>query len=143
MRADVRAAAVTLLNGYRTANSGALRQVYGARPKSIAAPAAFVDSIDEEIAYTPAGQQRTPEVNIRLVRGTFGTEDVADANDALVDGFIEHVIDNKHAAGPSTLILVTSVRDDDGWVPDWIPDSQPYYSTLVTLSGEGLFGGVT
>lgn len=143
MRADVRAAAVTLLEGYETANAGSLRQVYGARPKSIAPPSAFVDSIDEEIAYTPAGQQRTPEVVIRLVRGQFATEDVADANDALVDGFIEHVIDNKHAAGPSTLILVTSVRDDDGWVPEWIPESQAYYSTLVTLSGEGLFGGVT
>jgi hypothetical protein len=143
MRADVRAAAVSLLNGYKTAHSGSLRQVYGARPKSIAAPSAFVDTIDEEIAYTPAGQQRTPEVSIRLVRGTFATEDVADANDELVDGFIDHVLDNMHAAGPSTLILVTAIRDDDGWVPEWIPESQPYYSTIVTLSGEGLFGGTT
>jgi hypothetical protein len=60
MRAEMRAAAVTLLEGYKTANDGALRQVYKARPLSIATPSGFVDSIDEsELNYTPAGTQRT------------------------------------------------------------------------------------
>jgi hypothetical protein len=148
MRAAMRAAAVTLLEGYKTANAGSLRQVYKARPMSLQAPAAFVDSLDEsEINYTPAGMQRTPDVVIRLVRGTFSSGDVADANDELVDDFIDYVVDNRHVAGGNTLSLITSVEDDDGWVPEWIPvpagsDPRPYYSTLVTLSGEGLLPGV-
>lgn len=143
MRAAARTAALSLLNGYKAANDGALTQTYGARPKSITPKAAFVDSISEDLAYTPAGLIRTPAVVVRIVRGTFASEDVAEANDALVDGFIQYVVDNRHAAGANTLILVTSVEDDDGWIPEWIPDALPMYSTLVTLSGEGLFGGVT
>lgn len=144
MRVAMRAAALSLLDGYKAANAGSLKQTYQARPATIATPSAFVDAINEgEIAYTPAGMQRTPDVVIRLVRGTFSSGDVAEANDALVDGFIDYVVDNKHAAGANTLALITSVEDDDGWIPEWIPESQPYYSTLVTLSGEGLFGGVT
>ena len=145
----MRAAALTLLDGYKAANSGALRQTFQARPASINAPAGFVDSIDEdEILYTPAGTQRTPDVRIRLVRGTFSSGDVAEANDELVDGFIDYVVANRHAAGASTLALISSVQDDDGWVPEWIQPSpgnevRAYYSTIVTLSGEGLFGGVT
>jgi hypothetical protein len=148
MRAEMRAAAVTLLEGYKTANDGALRQVYKARPLSIATPSGFVDSIDEsELNYTPAGTQRTPEVVIRLVRGTFSSGDVADANDELVDGFIDYVVDNRHVAGGNTLSLITSVEDDDGWVPEWISvrdgtEQRAYYSTLVTLTGEGLVPGV-
>lgn len=140
----MRSAALTLLNGYKAAHAGSLNQTYAARPKQVFVKAGFVDSIDEEISYTPAGMQRTQQARIRLVRGEFATEDVAEQNDALVDGFIEYVIDNKHAAGANTLVMVTAVDDDDGWVPEWInPPTKAFYSTLVTLSGEGLFGGVT
>jgi hypothetical protein len=71
---------------------------------------------------------------------------VSAANDALVDGFVEHVRANLHAAGPNTISSVTAVEDDDGWIPEWITASpgnelRAYYSTVVTLSGEGLFGG--
>ena len=144
----MRAAALFLLDGFKAANAGSLKQTHSARPVSIFPPSAFVDSINErEIAYTPAGMQRTPDVVIRIVRGTFDRADSADANDAVVDDFIDYVVTNRHSAGANTLSLVTSVEDDDGWVPDWIApaeDTQPraYYSTLVTLSGEGLFGGV-
>lgn len=143
----MRAAALTLLDGYKAAHEGVLKQTFQARPMSIMPPAGFVDSIAEDIAYTPAGMQRTPAVLIRLVRGTYHFGDVAEANDDLVDGFIEYVVDNKHAAGANTLTLVTSVEDEDGWIPEWIPppngqEPRAYYSTVVTLSGEGLFGGV-
>lgn len=144
----MRAAALTLLDGYKAANDGSLKHTFPARPMSIFPPAAFVDAIDEPtIAYTPAGTQRAPQVRIRLVRGSFSSGDVAEANDELVDGFIAYVLDNFHAAGSNTISVITSVEDEDGWTPDWIPspDQVPrtYYSTLVTLSGEGLFGGLT
>jgi len=145
----MRAAALTLLDGYETANAGSLKQTFPARPVSIHPPSAFVDAIDEpSINYTPAGTQRAPQVRIRFVRGTFSSGDVAEANDGLVDGFIEYCVENFHSAGPNTISVVTSVEDEDGWIPEWIPpppDREPrsYYSTLVTLSGEGLFGGLT
>lgn len=143
MRAEMRTAAVALLEGYKAANDTDLRHIFRARPMSISPPAAFVDSIeDPEINYTPAGMQRTPNVRIRIVRGTFSSGDVADVNDQLVDDFIDYVVTNRHAAGANTLALISSVEDDDGWIPEWIPESQPFYSTIVTLSGEGLFGGV-
>lgn len=140
----MRIAAITLLDGFMAANPTMLKHTFRARPASIMVPCAFVDGIDEDIAYTPAGAQRTPDARIRIVRGTFGAGDVADANDELIDDFIDYVVDNLHAAGPNTLALITSVEDDDGWIPEWMPaDKQlPYFSTILTLSGEGLVGGV-
>lgn len=143
-RADVRAAAVTLLNGFRSANEGSLRQIYPGRPLSIHPPTAFIESITEaELAYTPAGIQRTPAVAIRLVRGVFDSEDSVESTDDLVDDFIEYVTDNRHSAGANSLFLVESVEDDPLWVPEWIPDpTRAYYSALVTLRGEGLISGL-
>lgn len=142
LRADVRAATVSLLGGYRTANPGKLSQIYAGRPKSLHPPTAFIDSMPEDITVTNAGTQRTPSVAIRLVQGYFDDEEHADQQDALVDGLVDYVIDNKHAAGANTLALIESVEDDAGWVPEWIPNARAYYSSVVTLRVEGLFGGV-
>jgi len=148
MRAAVRSAAIDLLNGYKDANPGSLLQTYHARPATISPPSAFVDAIDEPaITWTNAGAQRAPLARIRIVRGTFSSGDVAEANDAVVDGFIDYVRANFHAAGPNTIVVVTAAEDEDGWIPEWIepPSGQAaraYYSTLVTLSGEGLFAAL-
>jgi hypothetical protein len=146
----MRIAASSLLEGYRaTLPDGALRQVHRARPMSIHVPAAFVDAINEgEVEYTAQTIQRTPTAVIRFVRGTFNAADVADANDELVDGFVEYVANNIHSAGASTIAVITSIEDDDGWVPDWIPVREgqtpiPYYSTVLSLGGEGQFGRIT
>ena len=146
MRAAARAGAMTLLDGYKAANPGSLTQTHRALPMSLHPPAAYVESINEgTIDYSASHVFRTPEVVIRFVRGTFSRGDVTDANDELVDGFIDYVRDNFHAAGANTLSLVTSVEDDDGWTPEWMAaDSQPiaYYTTLVTLGSEGQFGAL-
>jgi hypothetical protein len=145
-RTEMRAAAVALLEGYKTANSGQLNQIYPGRPLSIHPTCAFPDEIDEsDITYTPAGMQRTPTVGIRFVGGTFDSEDTVNAQDALIDGFIEYVITNRHSAGANTLSLIVAVNDEPDWTPSWLPVElqKPYYSTVVTLGGEGLFGGVT
>lgn len=136
---------MTLLDGYAAANPNRLRHTFRARPLSIQAPCGFVDGIDEsEIVYSAGVVQRTPEVRVRLVRGTFSSGDVADANDELVDDFIAYVRDNPHAAGASTLLLVSSVEDDDGWQPEWMPEDKrgTFYTTLITLAGEGQFGSI-
>lgn len=142
MRAAARAGAMTLLDGYKAANPGALTQTHRARPMSLHPPAAFVDAINEgEIDYSASHTFRTPEIVIRFVRGTFARGDVSDVNDDLVDGFIAYVRDNFHAAGANTDSVVTSVEDDDGWVPDWLPETTvPYYTTLVTILARGQFG---
>ena len=146
MRADVRAGAMTLLDGYKTANPGSLTQTHRARPLSIHPPCAFVDAINEgSIDYSASHVFRTPEVVIRFVRGSFARADVADANDELIDGFIAYCRDNLHASGANTLSVVTSVEDDDGWIPEWFPpesNPQPYYTTLVTIGSEGQFGAL-
>ena len=134
---------MTLLTGYKAANPTAIKQIYPGRPLSVFAPSAFIESVSESIDYTPAGMQRTPEVAVRFVQGNFDSEDTVDGQDALVDGFIEYVAQNRHAAGANTLMLVSSVDDEPGWVPEWVPDPQrSYFSSLVTLSAEGLFSGV-
>ena len=135
---------MTLLDGFRTANPNKVKQTYPGRPLSLHAPAAYIESITEaDITYTPAGMQRTPAVAVRLVQGNFDSADTVEGADELVDLFIEYVVANKHAAGANTLFLVESVDDDPSWFPEWIPDPQrAYYSTVVTLRGEGLFGGI-
>lgn len=150
MRASLRIGALALLEGYRaTLPDGELRQVHRARPMSIHVPAAFVDTITEgELTYSAGTIQRTPVASIRFVRGTFNAADVADANDALVDGFVEYVANNLHAAGAHTLVTIASIADDDGWIPEWIPvpeGRQPtaYYSTVLDLAGEGQYGRIT
>ena len=136
---------MTLLDGFKAANPTMLKQTYPGRPLSIFAPSAFIEAIDEaDITYTPAGMQRTPAVRVRLVQGAFDSADTVDSSDLLVDAFIEYVVDNRHAAGPNTLFLVESVDDEAGWFPEWIPDPQrAYFASVVTLRGEGLFGGLT
>jgi hypothetical protein len=136
---------MTLLSGFKDDNPEMLRQIYPGRPLSIFAPSAFVESISEgEIAYTPAGTQRTPAVAVRLVLGNFDSEGTVTDADDFVDDFVEYVVSNRHAAGPNTLFLVESVEDEPAWVPEWIPDPpRAYFSALVTLRGEGVFGGIT
>ena len=137
-RAALRAAAVTLLEGYKAANNGSLTQIYPGRPASFYAPCAFVEAINEpDINYTAQMVQRTPRAEIRLVHGTFDSAEAVSQQDALVDGFLQYVIDNKHAASARSLVAVVAVQDEPGWVPEWLPDKS-FYSTVVVLEGAAL-----
>lgn len=140
IRAALRAAAVTLLEGYKAANDTALTQIYPGRMTSLYPPAAFIEAINEpDINYTAQMVQRTPRAEIRFVHGAFDSEEAVTQQDALVDGFIQYVIDNKHAAGANTLVAIVAVQDEPGWVPEWLPDKS-YYSTVVVLEGLALTG---
>jgi hypothetical protein len=140
-RADVRAAAVSLMEGYKTANPGALRQVYPGRPASIYPPTGFVDAINEgSILYTQGTVQRNPVAEIILIQGIFDTDEAATAQDALVDGFLAYVRDNLHQAGGSTLITITSISDIPNYEPDWIVSPRAdnpmiYYASRLSLEG--------
>jgi len=135
-RADARAAAVTLLTAYASAASVKL-QVYPGRPRTLYPPSAFVDGIREVVTYTAQLHQRVPIADIVLVHGTYDSKDTTEQADAFVDGFLEYVNDNPHAAGANTTVAVTEVEDLPTFVSDWMSpaDQKTYYATRIALEG--------
>lgn len=139
-RAQVRAAAVTLLTEY-AASAGVKLQVYPGRPRSIHAPTAFVDAIAESVAYRgPVLMQRAPTVEIVLVHGLFDSKDAVDQADAFVDGFLEWVAERHDAADSNTTVGVSRVVDDPTFVNDWVrPEEQrSWFATRISLEGLAL-----
>jgi hypothetical protein len=135
-RADVRAAAVSLLEGYKTANPDALQQVYPGRPGSIYPPTAFVDAVNESaIVYTVGPIIRSPVAEIILIQGLFDSKDATEQQDALVDGFLAYVRDNLHEAGGATLVTISSIVDVPNYQPDWIENAPIYYASRLSLEG--------
>jgi len=138
-REAYRLAAVTFLTDFAT-DSGIGLQVYPGRPRTIYPPTAFVDKINE--TYTPFTErhfQRTPEVIVTVLHGLFDSADAVAQADRFVDGLLEWVTDNPHAAGGNTLIRVSVTEDVPDYVPEWLPPEQQrtYYATQVTLEGFG------
>lgn len=136
-QADVRAAAVTTLGAHATAASVDL-QIYPGRVRSIHLPTAFVDTMRETIVYLgPISKQRTVQTDLVLIHGSFDSADAAAQKDAFVDGYIDYLTVNPHAAGANTTLAVVSTEDDPTFVPDWLPlaEQRTYYATRITLEG--------
>jgi hypothetical protein len=136
-RADIRAAAVTLLKEY-AADVNLELQVYPGRPRSIHPPTAFVDRIHETVA--PRGVrafQRTPVVDIVILHGQFDSKDAVDQADAFVDGFLSWVYARVHAAGANTEVAIVGTDDDPTYVSDWQPPEvqRTYFATVLSLEG--------
>jgi len=139
LEADARAAAVTMLSAYAASVSPAIKlQVYPGRPRSIVLPCAFVDRISETIEYVGISlSQRTPRVEVIVVHGSFDSADSTAQKDAFVDGFLDWVSVNYHAAGANTLIGVSAIEDLPVWVADWLPPERQsqLYATAISLEG--------
>jgi hypothetical protein len=135
VRADARAAAVTLLEAYRD-DADVKLSVYPGRPRSVLPPHAFVDRLTERTSY-PAGvpPQRTVSVEVVVVHGLFDSGEAVAQADAFADGFMDWITDAPHAAGGNRTLGVDSIDDEPDWVPDWLPPEKqgPYYATRVTL----------
>jgi len=135
LRGAARTAAVDLLKDYG-ASAGVKLQTYRARPASIMPPTAFVDVVGEALAY-PANvlPQRTIRVQVVLVHGLFDSGEAVDQADAFVDGFVDWVTSDVHAAGGNTTIGVVEVEDDPTFVPEWMaPEKQrTYFATRIVL----------
>jgi hypothetical protein len=146
LQTALRAAAVTLLTDYAT-SAGLKLQVYPARPRSLFPPTAFVDRMGETVAYpgSVTWRQRSPRVEVVVVHGVFDSAEAVAQKDAFVDGFLDWVTDNVHAAGGNTTVGLVAVEDEPAWAPDWRPANttngpEPlYYATRLTL--EGYAGG--
>jgi hypothetical protein len=121
LQTAARAGTVALVNGYRTANSLDLGQVYRARPKQIAVPSVFIDRISEDAdAFTREESQRTVRVSVRIVWGLY------DAGEA---------VDHYHAFGGNAECNWIGVTDDPFWTPEWIEGDEERYMTEITLEG--------
>jgi hypothetical protein len=137
LQTAVRAGAVTLADGYRTAANLKLGQVYRSRPTLIKTPSVFVDSVSEgSDSFTTAEYQRVVRVGIRIVWGVYDSGPTVDQRDAFVDGFYAYIADRPRAFDGNADCVWIATDDDEVWSPDWIPtDQSVYFSTLVTLEG--------
>ena len=135
--ASARSAAVSLLTAYAS-DAGTKLNVYRGRPRSIQPPHAWVDSLSEVGNLSgPLMRQRTVTADIIVVHGTFDEGNTVDQRDAFVDGFLDWLLDNPHAAGAQTLAGDTvSVTDEPDFVPTWLaPEVQRiYYATHIGVS---------
>ncbi len=139
-QADMRAAAVELLTDYASSD-GIRLQVYPARPRSINPPTAFVDAIRESIEYVGIVlRQRRPVAEVIVVHGIYDSMEAADQKDAFVDGFLDWVTAEYHAAGANTTVAVSETEDLPNYVPEWMPPERQlvYYATRITLEGLAL-----
>jgi hypothetical protein len=139
LQTAVRAGSVTLVDGYRTASSLNLGQLYRARPMQIKAPSVFVDSMSESAEPFPGTTdqyQRVIRVGIRVVWGVYDAGETVDQRDRFVDGFYAYVADRPRAFDGNADCVWIGTDDDEDWSPGWIPtDESKYFSTLVTLEG--------
>lgn len=136
---QMRAAAVDLLNDYASSASVKL-QVYPGRPARLLPPTGFVDRIVERVVMTgPTMRQRFPTVVVTLVWGLFDSMEAVNQRDAFIDGFMDWVTSNYHAAGATTLIAPTLTEDLPGWQPSWLATDHVYFATELSL--EGYAGG--
>jgi hypothetical protein len=140
-RSAIRSAAVDLITAY-AADAGVKLQVYPGRPRTVAAPCAFVEVIRETFAYTNVSWRlRTPTLEIIVLHGAFDSKDAVEAADAFADGFLDWWTDRYHAAGGNTLTAITGIEDEPTYVPDWLPpnEQKTYYASRLTV--EGIAGG--
>lgn len=140
--AAMRDASVALLKSYALA-AGVTLQVYRARPASLQPPVAFVDRMSETMTYPAAvsWRQRTLQAEVLVLHGIFDSGDAVDQRDRFVDGFLDWVTDNVHAADPNATVGLVAVEDDPAYVNEWMKPEQQrtYYATRLTL--EGFAGG--
>jgi len=139
---SMRQAAVDLLTGYVDSLDEKIKlQVYRARPASLFPPTAFVDRLSETLTFVGMSlMRRVPTATVVVVHGLFDSGEAVDQRDAFVDGFLDYVREQFHAAGANTLIGGVSVEDDPNYIPDWLPveKQRAYYATVINLEGLAL-----
>jgi len=135
----MRKGAVDLLTDFRQEFDIKL-QIYPARPRSIAAPCAFIDRLREAIDFDGAFRRRVCQVDVIVCHGLFDGKDTAEQRDAFVDNFVEWTTDRPHAAYGTTVMEPRSIEDDPAYVPEWIESPNTYYASTIIL--EGFAGGL-
>jgi hypothetical protein len=136
----MRAAAVQMLQDF--AQDASLKlQIYPGRPLTVNAPTAFVESMGEDITWSPGLRQRNVRILIRIVWGLFDSAEAVRQRDYFIDNFVDWTSDNPHAAGGSTVLEPRSIEDDPNFVADWMPPERQKSLFASTLTLEGFAGG--
>ena len=122
------------------ANASVRLQVYPGRPRSVAPPTGFVDSMGNTYSPTPGASHlytHTPTVELVFVWGTFDSKEAVDQRDAWVDAFHDWIRERRDAVSGASLIGPTELSDIPVFVPDWLPESEQrtYFATRLVLEG--------
>ena len=136
----MRAAAVQMLEDFAQATSTKL-QIYPGRPRTLNPPTAFVESMSEDITWSPGLRQRTVRIAIRIVWGLFDSAEAVSQRDYFIDNFVDWTSDHPHAAGGTTVLEPRSIDDDPNFVADWMPPERQQSFFASTLTLEGFAGG--
>ena len=136
----MRAAAVQMLEDFAQDTSTKL-QIYPGRPRTLNPPTAFVESMSEDITWSPGLRQRTVRIAIRIVWGLFDSREAVDQRDYFIDNFVDWTSDNPHAAGGTTVLEPRSIDDDPNFIADWMPPELQMSLFASTLTLEGFAGG--
>ena len=140
IQADFREAAVALLQSVATSAQINL-SVYPARPRTLAPPHAFIDSMADELSPFPGSStifQHVPLIEVIVVWGIFDSLEAVTQRDAFVDAFHDTVRAAPHQAGGASLIAPRSVGDIPLFIPDWMDEQEqrPYFATRIVLGGD-------
>jgi hypothetical protein len=138
LQTNARAGTVALVEAYRQSASLTLGQLYRARPAgSPKVPSIYIDRITEGAdSFSAEESQRVVVVALRCVWGVYNTGDAVDQRDRFVDGLYGYLMDSgKDAFGANAVIYWRTVTDNPDWTPEWLPESDPYYMTEITLEG--------
>lgn len=141
-RQTARSGTKALMEGYKSSASSKV-QVYGGRPASIYPPTLFIDAINEaSIISTRGPRLRAPAVDVIAIRGLFDSEEAADAQDAMVDDFLDYVRLHFDISGGGVVVTADSIEDLPAYVPEWIENAPIYYASRITLVFTNAQGGL-
>ena len=142
LQTSARAGSVALVEGYRTASSVKLGQLYRARPTQIKTPSVFIDTVaesaddftDEGIAAHRPGRHpgRVGHLRRGPDRGSAGMRSWTASTPTSWTTASTPSARTRPCRGYRS-------ADDENWVPAWLPTDtrsiQPMFSTLIVLEG--------
>jgi hypothetical protein len=106
-RAEFRAALIAILDDWRTANPGIVRQTYRARPASFAPPLAYVGPFTEPTIELEFGNRlNRPDLrgSLIVVQGVYDNAETLDKLDVMADSLLTYLVTQHSRVSGSTLL---------------------------------------
>ncbi len=130
-RADMRDGLYAYAVAFKAANASLVTgDIYKTRPGALIPVAIYVGSLNEpSITHSAQVRQRTMRASIVIVRNLVDRDGGAEANDDIVDLWVDYVNDNPHIAGG--LMSVSSTQDVELTYGETV-----YSATVVTHLAE-------
>lgn len=130
-RASMRSGCATVLTTYQAAHPAILAHAYDHRPPTYRTPCAFVDNVilSPRIVHDSGTRTIVYQARIYVVNKIVTNDQVADEQDALVDGIVDAFSDTPHAV---TGALIEPVSVDAEELSD---DSATYPASVIVVQG--------